>query len=360
MHMFLWLVARGNFKGMLSTFLFWLGGIENKKEPRPLPAIDQKKLRAHPTMQCSLSLCPSFLHKTPAPKRPRETDGGPRRDRATPKRRRTATTAPIIVSSTRPGHASLTRGRVPARDAAPQRHPLVDRQPSPSVAQACDHVRRVSILLDYLGTLVADDQCEVFGVNINGARPCYLTVRRGLPCGSGLVWTLQSSWSDVCNVTNTVDTATGALDAAAAGRTVRSASCPSGEISAIVDTRLPAGISSDTGSVSVICRRWAEMRDTAGAAYGGSRLWVGMNSFNRGHSAASMRALGVLATGTDRQWVHPGPLTMVEVPLDQAWDNWNDGAIRLAAEYLQSLSFALASQLSAAPPLPTTRCLLAS
>lgn len=213
----------------------------------------------------------------------------------------------------------------------------------------------MSILLDYLGTLVANGQCEAFGVDVDGTHACYLTVRRGSSHGCGLVWTLQSLWSDVFDVTNATDT----LDAAVTSRAVRSATYPSGEASAILDTRLPAGMGSDSGTISVIYRRWREMRNARDAERGGSRLWVRMNGLNRGHSAASMRALGVLVAGADHRWVYPGPLALVEVTLDQAWDNWNDNATRLAAEYLQSLSLALSARLSAGPALPAAaRCLL--
>ncbi|AGO85449.1 hypothetical protein psal_cds_1173 [Pandoravirus salinus] len=304
-------------------------------------------------MQCSLSLCPSFLHKTLVPKRPRESDGGPRRDQRTPKRRRTTAAAPAVVVSSGPVRASAGRCPVPDRYAIHQGHASRDRvttdlRPSTSVVPACDHVGRVSILLDYLGTLVANKQCEAFGVSIGGAHPCHLTVTRATLFGPGILWTLQASPDDISAVA-------AAVDAAVVTREVRDASHPVSEMPTLVATRLVAGVCSDIASVSVVCQRWSEMR---GAACDESHLWVRMNSPTRGHSEESMRALGALATGADHRWVHPGPLAAVEVPLDRAWVNWNDGAIRLAAAYLQSLSLALAARLSAAPALPAAPCLL--
>lgn len=306
----------------------------------------QTKYSKQASMQCTLSLCPSFLHKTkPAPKRPREADCGPRRHPRASKRPRTA-----AAKTDRPAPKIRCRGRDDRAVSGAQR-------PSLPVERSCSDLARLSILLDYLGTLVADGQCEAFGVIvvIDGAHTCRLTVARAVPRAPGLVWTLQSSsWSDVCAVTNV-------RGGDGVERTARAAPDPSSDMPAVVDTRLPTGVGSDAATVSVVCRRWTEAR---AAARGGdrerSRLWVRMNRSDRPGSAASTRALGVLVAGTD-QPIRPEPHGTVAATLDQAWDNWNGEAIRYAAAYLHSISLALsakllerASALAPAHCLPTT------
>ncbi|AGO83134.1 hypothetical protein pdul_cds_903 [Pandoravirus dulcis] len=296
-------------------------------------------------MQCTLSLCPSFLHKTkPAPKRPREADRGPRRDSRASKRPRTA-----AVKTDRPAAKIRCRSRDDHAAAGAQRPPM-------PVERGCSDLARLSILLDYLGTLVADGQCEAFGVIvvIDGTHTCRLAVARALPRAPGLVWTLQSSsWSDVCAVTNT-------RGGDGVERTVHAAPDPSSDMPAIVDTRLPTGMGSDAATVSVVCRRWIEAHAVRGGDREQSRLWVRMNRSDRPCSVASTRALGVLIAGTDRP-TRPEPHGTVGATLDQAWDNWNSEAIRYAAAYLHSISLALsakllesASALAPAHCLPTT------
>nr|UMO78349.1 hypothetical protein [Pandoravirus belohorizontensis] len=297
-------------------------------------------------MQCTLSLCPSSLHKTPAPKRPRQTDRSPGRDRLVPKRPRTTTVAIDRPTTTK----ILCRGLTDHERRLPGDCVPVLQRPTAPAERASTDLGRLSILLDYLATLVANEQCEAFGIVIDGARPCRLTVSRASLFGTSIVWTLQSSRDDISAVV-------GVVDAVTVEREVRDASYSLSEMPAIVDTRLVGGVCSDAGSVSVICRRWAEMRSARDSACEESHLWVRMNGLNRSHSAASMRALGALATGVDRQWIYTRSLAVINVPLDQAWDNWDDNAIRLAAEYLQSLSLSLAAQMSGDRALPVGHCL---
>ncbi|BCU02928.1 hypothetical protein [Pandoravirus japonicus] len=297
-------------------------------------------------MQCTLSLCPSSLHKTPAPKRPRQTDRSRGHDRPVPKRPRT-----MAVAIGRPTTTKiLCRGRTDHRQRSPAGCVPVLQRPTAPAERASADLGRLSIMLDYLATLVANEQCEAFGIVIDGTHPCRLTVSRASLFGTSIVWTLQSSRDDISAVV-------GAVDAVTVEREVRDASYLLSEMPAIVSTRLAEGVCSDAGSVSVIYRRWAEARSARDSACDGSHLWVHMNGLGRSHSTASTRALGVLATGPDRQWIYTRSLAVVEVSLDQAWDNWDDNAIRLAAEYLQSLSLSLAAQMSGGRALTVGHCL---